>query len=117
MKTSTTTTTERYISGWRDEWECDPVYATMTPMGGDQWTASTVKTILHNEIYKGEAWVNRYETFRTENGKKGTRLKPREEWTLLPDVAPALVSEAVQDMAQAALLKKKQNVVRTNSQS
>lgn len=78
------------------------------PAGG-QWGTTTVSRIVRNEGYAGRAFANRWQTLRTATGKKSQKLRPREEWTPLPDgTIPALVDSETWAKANARIEQNRQ---------
>lgn len=80
--------------------------------GRRPWSSSVVHHILADPVYTGTAYANRYDYVvpkkprgrSPRTGERGSRrLKPRAEWIAVP--APALVTQATWDQAQAQLAR------------
>jgi site-specific DNA recombinase len=69
------------------------------------WWACSVWAILRDSVYRGELWLRRERSTRTERGARGGKSacvsRPREEWRSL--AVPAIVSDAVWHSAQSTL--------------
>lgn len=63
---------------------------------GSDWQARQVSRMLSNPAYKGLAYANRYTFIKGEDGKRKREvIRPEEEWILIPDAAPPLVTAEV----------------------
>ena len=79
----------------------DPV---PSPTGKDFWGLTTVRDILTDPRYAGEARGWRYAATREPGGKRRNRVRPPEEQIALPDgTIPAIVDAATYRTAQARL--------------
>jgi len=86
-----------------------------TSTGGDQWMRAVVQRLLRNPAYKGEAWMNRYQT-TTARGRRKQTARPEAEWVRLPDgVIPPLVDIDTWDAAQARAERNAVESARHNS--
>ncbi|MFH1769195.1 MAG: recombinase family protein [Parcubacteria group bacterium] len=75
------------------------------------WSTSTLSTMLRNEAYIGKArWGSSYavvpeKPFKNDKYKKikksSRKIKPKEEWTIIP--VPAIIEEELFDKVQAQL--------------
>lgn len=82
-----------------------------TPKGGTHWRASAIRNIIHNPIYMGQVWVNKYQ--RLENRKQITR--PKSDWILLPEgTAPAILSVEEYDAVLRQIAENRNESVRNN---
>lgn len=66
---------------------------------GCVWAARTVKAVLVNTVYKGEAYYGKTRQ-QTVNGKRILNPVPQEDWILVPDCAAAIVPPAIWDRVQ-----------------
>jgi len=78
--------------------------AGVRTMTGSPWHPLTIKRFLTNETYTGKTYFGK--TSRT--GSK-TIIKPREQWVLLPDVTPLIITEEMFKRTQEFLLETKQS--------
>jgi DNA invertase Pin-like site-specific DNA recombinase len=76
------------------------------------WRATAIRNLVNNPIYTGEVWAHRY-TKITQNGKKITHERPREEWIKLPD-APAIVDSETFAKVQFNIAANKNESLRNN---
>lgn len=67
------------------------------------WHPLTVKRIIKNQAYVGKTYFGT--THRTS--KAATTAIPQDQWTLLPDVTPAIISQELFDRANSELVKPK----------
>jgi site-specific DNA recombinase len=87
-----------------------------TPSGaGQTWTASVVQRILSNPVYKGQYTALQRRWERPVRGQP-YRCRPSsdDELVVLPDVAPALVSEEEFAAVQSRFALNKRDAVRNN---
>jgi site-specific DNA recombinase len=90
--------------------ECVP-----TPKGlGTKWYWSTIRTIVRNPLYWGEARAHRWKQERIKGRGTVTRQRPENEQIVLQDVAPALVSRDVAMAVHARLARNKTESTRNN---
>ena len=86
----------------------------------DHWGSTTVKAILENPTYRGDlVWNRRTEAkfYRIENGRAQKRRRqsgeakvvrtPKDEWLVVPDAVPAVVSREDWDKAQVKVAKRR----------
>ncbi len=86
-----------------------------TPDGKKLWRYQTVKNILSNRFYIGEAIAYRTKTEFTPGEGDRTMLRPPDEWVMLPDgVVPALIDEETFLAVQEQLTLNKKNSPRNN---
>lgn len=76
--------------------------------GGARWYMASVRRILHNSLYRGEAVFNRHKTVKNLDRRPGEPartliLRPRAEWIVVP--VPPIVDEVTFEAAQAALTR------------
>ncbi len=69
------------------------------------WQPTTISRILKNPLYYGEA-VQFRQIREKENGKYTTRIRPEEEWLLVP--CPSIVSKEEFESAQSKIAQNKQ---------
>ena len=73
-----------------------------TPNGlpARKWTASTIKSIVANEVYKGQVinYRHRWETDPV-TGKRSFVEQPREQWIIQDGIAPPIVTEQEWEVA------------------
>jgi site-specific DNA recombinase len=69
-----------------------------TKRGARTWAATTVTRMLTNTLYKGELWIQRYDTagkrtnrYRSPGEKIRPRERPKEHWVLVE--VPAIIDE------------------------
>ena len=86
----------------------------LTPSGGIRWSATTVREILGERVYSGVAVAYRYRYDRLPGGRYKRRPARAEEQIALPDVAPAIVSEAEQAAVLARLQRNQAESTRRN---
>jgi site-specific DNA recombinase len=86
-----------------------------SPNGGATWTATSVRQLLTRSSYAGEhvAYRGRY-VRRTDRTGYARTDRPADEIVVLPDVAPALVSEAEFAAVAGRLATNKAQAVRNN---
>ena len=83
-----------------------------TPRGKDHWSHTTVRSILRNEQYTGEARAFRFED-RKEQGKRVKRRRPEAEHVILPaGTIPALIDPETFAAAQDQLARNKREATR-----
>ena len=68
---------------------------------GDSWGEGAVKTLLRNECYTGK-WIYGKTRVRQIATTK-IRFTPREEWIIVPDAIPAIISEEQFERVQKIL--------------
>lgn len=79
-----------------------------TPKGGEQWCASTVKSILKNEKYKGSALLQK--TFTVDFLEKKIKINEGEiPQYYVEDSHPAIISKEVYDLVQIEFESRKKN--------
>ena len=66
----------------------------LAPSGGAQWSATTIREILGKRVYTGTAQAFQHRYDRQHGGRYKRRPATPEEQVALPDIAPAIVSEA-----------------------
>jgi len=84
------------------------------------WSFTTIKSILANPTYRGDlVWNRRTEAkfYRVQNGRAQQRqreageaqvvLTPKDQWIVVPDAVPAIVSKADWDKAQLMVKKRR----------
>ncbi len=86
---------------------------------GNLWAHTTIKSIIENPIYRGDlVWNRRTESKfygvkggrvdkmkqRAESGKP--RIRPEEDWIVIRDVIPAIVSREDWDRAQVMVMRR-----------
>ena len=69
-----------------------------TKRGATNWAATTVKRMMTNPLYKGELWLQRYDTvgkrnnrYRKSSEKIQATERPREHWVMVE--VPAIIDE------------------------
>jgi site-specific DNA recombinase len=72
---------------------------------GSLWYPLTIRRILNNETYTGNTYFGR--TKRVS--KTRVESQPRENWILLPDVTPPIITEEIFNKAQEAMREAKQS--------
>ena len=80
---------------------------------GTHWHWSTIRAIVGNPIYSGDAHAYRWKATKTQ-GRRTQVLRPTEEQTVVNDVAPVLVSPEVVHAARARLAVNKKLATRNN---
>jgi site-specific DNA recombinase len=90
-----------------------------SPTGKARWLASSVRHILTHPVYTGSHVAYRERLTRLGNGngqspKYSRRTEPSDEWIILPDVAPAIVSSEELAAVAERLAQNKTNAVRNN---
>jgi len=88
--------------------------------GGKTWSHSTIYGILTNPAYCGRAYALRWKHVEPKSRRKSppktrnTRkiMRPREEWILLPDTTPPIISEEMFEATQRQLKRNKANARR-----
>lgn len=80
----------------------------VTTVNGKKWTASRIREIIMNEIYKGEVYSFRYKRYdENENGKRirlnSAQLRQREEWIKSKYVPPLIISPRLWEEANVKL--------------
>jgi site-specific DNA recombinase len=78
--------------------------ASIKSKSGSSWYPLTIRRIVTNEAYTGKTYFHM--TKRTADNKVTSR--PREDWILLPDVTPAIISEEMFNRTQELLRQTKQ---------
>jgi site-specific DNA recombinase len=73
------------------------------------WSSSTLYRMFSNRIYIGEVWCNRYKKV----GKQMVK-RPREEWVLLSNAAPAMIDKETFELVQAQFAANREDSVRNN---
>lgn len=81
---------------------------------GKNWWTAAIHRVLTDTTYVGEVYANKWEVFITENGKKSKRLKPQEEWILIPDAAPPILTRLEWERTQESLKNHKKMAARNN---
>ena len=95
----------RQVYDWR--FDRTPVYRIalrLNEMGiptklGFTWEARQIDHMLRNHTYPGLHYYGKAR-YQKINGKRIVTPKPREEWILIPDYAPAIIDPAVFDAVQ-----------------
>jgi site-specific DNA recombinase len=82
------------------------------PNGG-RWGWSSLREILHRQVYVGR-WVAMRRQMVRVNGRRVQIRRPEQEHQVLLDVAPALVEEATWQLVQERLRRNKQQAARNN---
>jgi site-specific DNA recombinase len=86
-----------------------------TPKGiGDTWYWSTIRTIVRNPLYWGEARAYRTQRSRVKGRGRVTRPRPEHEQVILGGVAPALVTPEVAHAVLNALSRNRLEATRNN---
>jgi site-specific DNA recombinase len=90
-----------------------------SPTGKERWLASSVRHILTHPVYTGSHVAYRERLTRLGNGngqgpKYSRRTEPSDEWIVIPDVAPAIVSTEELAAVAERLAHNKTNAVRNN---
>jgi site-specific DNA recombinase len=86
-----------------------------TSTGRPKWMATTLRCMLRNPAYMGEARAWRYSCTRTKNGKVTMRERPLEEQVSLPPgTVPALVDPPTWHAVQARFARNKAEAPRNN---
>ncbi len=87
------------------------------PTKPPMWHIRSLHTILHNPAYKGVSVGNRKQAVAPASGgerKTSTRLRPEEEWTVLPDgTAPAILSPELWERVQGRLITNRERSERS----
>jgi len=78
--------------------------ASIKSKSGSMWHPLTIRRIATNETYTGKTYFGK--TKRTAKTKVTSR--PHEDWILLPDVTPPIISEDMFKRTQEVLLQAKQ---------
>ena len=86
----------------------------LTPSGGTRWSATTIREILGKRVYTGTALAYQHRYDRLPGGRYKRRPARAEEQIALPDVAPAIVSEAEQAAVLARLQRNQAESTRRN---
>ncbi len=86
----------------------------------DVWSFTTIKAILENPTYRGDlVWNRRTEAkfYRVQNGRAEKRQRrpgetkvvrtPKENWIVVPNAVPAIVSAEDWERAQAKVIKRR----------
>jgi site-specific DNA recombinase len=71
------------------------------PAYTDHWGASTIKSILQNEVYLGHLIWGRQKNIKV-NGKYRIKKLPREQWTIKKNAHEAIISQELFDAANEA---------------
>ena len=87
------------------------------------WSFTTVKAILANPTYRGDlVWNRRTEAkfYRVENGRAQQRqrqagesqvvLTPKDQWIVVPDAVPSIVTKAEWEKAQHMMKKRREAI-------
>jgi site-specific DNA recombinase len=86
-----------------------------TSTGRTKWMATTLRCMLRNPAYMGEARAWRYSCTRTKNGKVTMRERPLEEQVSLPPgTVPALIDPPTWHAVQARFARNKAEAPRNN---
>ena len=78
--------------------------ASIRSKSGSMWHPLTIRRIATNETYTGKTYFGK--TKRISKTKVTSR--PQEDWILLPDITPPIISEEMFQRAQEVLLQSKQ---------
>lgn len=78
--------------------------------GGGLWHPLTIKRILTNPAYKGTTFFGRTRRVRLNGSRRLLEERRPEDWIEIPNVTPAIISEAIFDMAQEALRRPKRQI-------
>lgn len=86
------------------------------PKGGKIWSGATVGRILNNQVYTGKTYSLRMEAVEPRTHKIpgayfkcSRRLRPKEEWVLLPeDTTPQIVTETEFEAIQRQLARNRE---------
>ena len=78
-----------------------------TKRGGD-FTKNSLYSILHNEKYTGTFIYNRSQAKDVDGKRNGHREKPREEWIIIEDAFPAIISKEDFALIQKKLKARRQ---------
>ncbi|MFC2025234.1 recombinase family protein [Chloroflexota bacterium] len=71
---------------------------------GSMWHPLTIRRILNNPTYAGKTYYG----MSKRVGKTKVIAQPKENWTLLPDITPPIISEEMFKRTQEVLLQAKQ---------
>lgn len=86
-----------------------------TSTGRPKWMATTIRCMLRNPAYMGEARAWRYSCTRIKGGGWRTQVRPLEEQVPLPaGTVPALVDEGTWHAVQARFARNKAEAPRNN---
>lgn len=86
-----------------------------TATGRPKWMPTTIRCMLRNPAYMGQARAWRYACTRSKGGKWRTRERPQEEQVLLPaGTVPALIGEDTWHAVQARFTRNKAEAPRNN---
>jgi len=72
---------------------------------GSLWHPLTVRRVLNNRSYTGKTYFG--QTKRVSKNK--VEAQPEENWILLPDITPPIITEEILNQAQVALTNAKQS--------
>ncbi|MZP29363.1 recombinase family protein [Heliobacterium undosum] len=77
------------------------------PRGGT-WITSTIKVILENPVYLGFLIYNTTTLIRTAGGERKRMVRPREEWIVVPDAHPPLITRDDFDLIQEIMRQRRE---------
>ena len=77
--------------------------ASVPSKSGKKWEAQTVSRMVRNPAYFGLTYFG-----QTTAGNGKRQKTPRESWTFLPDVTPAIIKKELFDRVQAKLAKSRE---------
>lgn len=86
------------------------------PKGGKLWSRGTVGRILNNETYTGKTYALKMEVVEPKTHRKpdaypksGRKVKPKDQWVLLPeDTTPQIITESEFTAIQAQLARNRE---------
>jgi len=79
--------------------------ANIKTKSGSLWYPLTVRRILFNQTYTGKTYFG--QTKRISKTK--IQVQPRENWILLPDVTPPIITDEIFNLAREAMNKAKES--------
>src|SRR5829696_7688448 len=86
----------------------------LSPTGRLQWTSPAIRQVITRSIYSGTGTAYATVATRRPGGGYDRRLATPEERTLLPGIAPAIVTPEEHALAQSILERNKANASRNN---
>ena len=78
--------------------------ASIKSKSGSTWHPLTIRRIATNETYTGKTYFGKTKRI----GKTKVTSRPQEDWFLLPDITPPIISEEMFKRTQEVLLQAKQ---------
>jgi site-specific DNA recombinase len=86
----------------------------LSPTGRPQWTATAIRQVIMRSIYSGTGTAYATVTTRRPGGGFDRRVATPEERTMLPGIAPSIVTPEEHAFAQSILERNKANASRNN---